>query len=540
MIKRFLAFALILILLAPPLLIQGCSLFIMPSPEPAQTETSPTGAEAPPPPSISPASPQTNGRFTLRYDPDSALNPITTTSSDNFLLSSLMYESLFVIDGSLNAEAQLCDNWTRDDDYTYTFEIKPDIAMSDGSAMTADDVAYTLKQAMQKGRFINRLHIIKSVVSDGDLTVKVELSTLNSQFIRLLDVPIIKYGSIDNNVPPGSGPYIFAGPQSSRLDIFTKHRNYLLMPVTTIYLRACDDNEVAELFDDGAIALLWDDPSDTREMRLNRLHDKRFYETTELQFLGFNMRSAALRDPDVRRAIGCAVDRKYIAENIMPRQALAAPLAISPAYSLYDIAWESTYYDPQREMAELLVRAGLSDFDEDTFLEYPDGLGGFQKFSIDFIVNSENPYKIQVANMIADTLKRTGFDITVRELPWDSFTAALKSGDFDIYYGEIVLGADFDLSTLLLPNSKHNYGGTGSTDYLTYIDDFLSAKTDVGVKAAAKQLCDEISQEAPFVPIIYKRYAIYTPSGAISGMSPSISGIFSNFTDWTIDFTMLS
>lgn len=530
----------ILVALIPSLALCGCHLLSGPADDSPVTYDDPQ--EAPPPQAVTHNdAPPTRGRFTLRYDPNSALNPITSLNSDNILLSSLMYESLFILDGNLNVEPLLCESWTMEDDYTFIFEIKPDVAMSDGSFLSADDVAYSLKQAMHTGRFVNRLKIIDSVTATGDLTVSVVLNSSNSRFIRLLDIPIIKNGSIDNNVPPGTGPYIFTGAQSMRLDSFPRYRDFTRLPVMTIYLRECDDNEKAELFDDGVLTLLWDDPSDAFDIRLNRLHEKHYYETTTLQFIGFNTRSVALQDPDLRRAIGSSIDRQYIADYIMPRQALASPLALSPAYGLYDTNWERTYLDdPIREMSALLHQAGLEDYNFDSYLEYPDGYGGFTEFSIDFIVNSENEHKIQVANMITETLKLYGFNISVRELPWDSFINALQTGDFDMYYGEIVLSADFDLSPLLMPGSRLNYGRTGNSEFGQYIDAFLYAQTENGERAAAKRLCEEITRNAPFVPVVYKRYVIYLPIGAISGASPSQSGVFRNFTDWTIDLTVLS
>ena len=529
----------ILVILLIALSLQGCLL----SDEPA--EDSPAPVEPPVEdefPIVTPIviTTPTRGRFTLRYDSSSSLNPITSLSSDNILLSSLMYESLFVLDSDLNVEPVLCESWSQEDDYTYIFEIKPDIAMSDGSYLTAEDVVYTLKQAMRIGRFVNRLQIIDSVTAEDDLTVCIVLNMSNSRFTNLLDVPIIKNGSIDSDIPPGTGPYYFSDLPFLRLNSFSMYRDFSNLPIMTIYLIECDNNERAELFDDGVLSLLWDDPSDSFDIRLNRLHEKLYYETTALQYIGFNMRSIALRDQDVRRAIGCAIDRQYIAENIMPRQALASPLALSPAYRLYDVAWEQTStLSPLREMAYLLDYAGLKDFNNDSYLEYPDRSGGFYSFSIDFIVNSENIHKIQVANIIAETLIRAGFDITVRELPPERFMDALRAGDFDMYYGEIILSADFNLSPLLLPGSL-NYGNTGDYEYEQYVTDFLFAKTDYGEWSAAKRLCSEITRNAPFVPILYKKYVVYMPMGAISGASPSQSGVFHNITGWTIDYTMLS
>ena len=528
----------ILLLLIPASLLQGCRLFFVPEIVPPATSEPTESAYVPPDvaPVTTPARP---GQFTLRYDPNSSFNPLTTLNRDNILISSLMYESLFVLDGNLDYEPLLCESWETEDNLTFTFRIKPDIAMSDGSMMTADDVAYSLWQAALRGRYTNRLQHMTSVTSDGELTVTVVLGSRNSRFIYLLDIPIIKSGSIENPTPPGSGPYVFSGAGAMRLDRFYRHRDFLDLPITAIYLVECADDELTQLFDDGEISLLWDDPSDAFEIRLNRLFDPRPYDTTTMQFLGFNGRSGVMRNADVRRAIGDAIEREYIVSEIMPTgHAIPAPLPIPRSFRYYDTSWEDTYYSQFEEMALLFARADLEDFDEDSFLEIADGYGGYDEFSFIFIVNSENLHRVQAATRITETLRQAGIDITLRELPWDSYIDALEAGNFDVYYGEIALGADFDLSPLLLPG-KLNYGDMASTaTYKQFIEDFLVAGPDE-VAGAASLLIEEIRKNAPFAPILFKRYMVYSPMGAILGAAPSQSSVFRNLTDWTINLTML-
>jgi len=482
------------------------------------------------------------GQFTLRYVPDSPLNPITGLNRDNIVLASLLYEGLFRLDSNLGVSAVLCDNWETEDNITFKFIIKPDIAMSDGSLLTAEDVVYSITQASQKGRFANRLSVIKSITVDEEefLTFYIVLRSANRNFIKLLDIPIIKSGSIDHQIPPGTGPYIFAGGNVMQLAPFIRHRSYNSLPVPMIKLIECKDNELAEMFDSGILSLLVDDPADTLDIILNRQNELRAFETTTLQYIGFNTRSAILKDVDVRRAIGSSIDRAYIVGSIMPGQPFAAPLALSPAYRFYDKSWEQLASDPLIEMSALLIHAGLKDYDNDSFLEYPDESGGYYKISLDFIVNSENKYKVRAAHKIADTLRMYGIEIIVRELPWENFTAALASSSFDLYYGEVSLGADFDMSPLLLPNSSLNYGKTGNIYFEPLIEAFLSAETDEEERAAAETLCDEINIYSPFVPLLYKRHAMFTPIGAITGATPSQSGVFGAIDSWTIDLTMLT
>ena len=535
-------------------MLAGCWLPNMPvyvppvTPPPYEFEAPPENIDQPPT-VTTPA----HGRFTLRYEPANSLNPITALNRDNINITSLIYESLFILNEGLVATPLLCESWETEDFITFTFTIFDDIAMHDGSLLTADDVVYSIRQARIRGRHRHKLHGISTVSSDGELTVTITLHAPNARFERLLDIPIIKNDSIESMLPPGTGPYIFPHPDDLRLTRFVYHRDFADMPLTTIFLRVASDSELTELFDQGNLSLIWDDPTSAYDVRLNRDHEPRYYNTSAMQFIGFNAGSYVLRNSDVRRAIGCAVERNAIVDTIMnvprPAQTVASPVAISPAFNMYDTDWEFRALDPRTEMTALLERAGIWDWDEDGFLEMSDGVGGpGYKFTLDFLVNIENSYKVAATEHIAASLREVGFDINVRVLPWSEFIKALEDGNFDMYYGEVQLGADFDLSPLLIPEgSTLNYGRTANVSYRKFIQDFLAASTQEEVSIAGKELNDEIRITAPFIPVLYKRHAIYTPLGVVSsapadqsGVSPSQSGVFNNFQKWAIDLEMLT
>ncbi|MCL2221318.1 MAG: ABC transporter substrate-binding protein [Oscillospiraceae bacterium] len=543
--KRLILVILILLLIA--IFVSGCWLPIMPEFNPPPLPELPV-FELPDPieqePALAVAAPGSPGQFTLRYEPELTMNPILTLNRDNISLSSLLYENLFVLDENLIEVPLLVREWYSEDNETFTLHIHPDILMHDGELLTAADVTYSINQARQRGRHVNKLRTISSVSSDGELTVTITISAPNARFVRLLDIPVIRSGTIDERIPPGSGPFIFPHPEAMRLIRFRQHRYYEQMPLSTIHLRQCSDGELTGLFDEGFLSLLWDDPTGAFDIRINRMHEPRYFETTSLQFLGFNASSPVLRDSDVRRAIGSSINRQYIVENIMniPRagQTVASPLAISPMFDMYDPDWEPLQ-DPIHEMSALIDRAGLLDYNYDGFFEMPDGFGGFTPFTLDLIVNVENSHKIAAAEKIAEDLRLFGIDVNVRTLPWAAFIDALAEGNFDIYYGEVQLGADFDLSPLLLPGDNSvNFGGTASTMYASKIQNFLAASTQEEMSTAGRLLVDEIRFNAPFVPILYKRHAIYTPTGVVTGATPSQSGVFHNFHNWSIDLIMLA
>jgi len=536
----------ILFILIAAILLHGCGLPLLPvaTPQPTPEVVEPEEPEPEEPVVVIPPTP---GSFTLRYEPEHTLftmNPITARNRDNIVLGTLIYESLFILDDNLRAVPLLCESWETEDNVTFTIRILPDISMHDGSTLTADDVVYSLRQARARGRHMSKLRMVSSVSAEDEHTVIIVLESPNARFIRLLDIPIIKSGTIDYRIPPGTGPYIFPNPEAMQLTRFISYRNFDDLPLTTIHLLECNDTDLTDFFDNGRLSLLWDDPTDAFDVRINRQHEARFYNTTAIQYIGFNANSNVLRYQDVRRAIGCSIERQYIVDNIMnvprPGQAIAAPTALSPVFDMYDPDWDIRG-DPMTEMAALIGRVGLEDHFHESFLAMPDGYGNFSRFSLNFIVNIENAHKLNAANRIADNLRQYGFNVNVRGLQWTAFIEALEEGDFDMFYGETLIGADFDLSPLLLPGEGNlNFGRTGTTAFKPLIDSFLAAETQEEVSYAGEQLNLAIMQHAPFIPILYKRYAIYTPTGVLTSAFPGQSGVFHNFQDWVLDLYMLN
>ena len=148
--------------------------------------------------------------FTVRYHDAHTLNPIIGSDPDNMALVPLQYESLFVLNSKFVPEPLLCESYSVSaDGSAYTFKLKPNILMSDGSTLTSADVKYTLSEAKQTGRFTGRLKNIDSIATPDSLTVKITLKYADFMFTQLMDVPIIKINSVDQNHPAGSGPFVF-------------------------------------------------------------------------------------------------------------------------------------------------------------------------------------------------------------------------------------------------------------------------------------------------------------------------------------------
>ena len=102
--------------------------------------------------------------FTLPYDPDQTLDPVTCADGMQQVAGSLIYEGLFRLDRQLEPQPWLCQSYTYDAaSLTYTFTLRSGVTFSDGSPLTAADAAATLRRAKSSQRYSARLAHVAAV-----------------------------------------------------------------------------------------------------------------------------------------------------------------------------------------------------------------------------------------------------------------------------------------------------------------------------------------------------------------------------------------
>ena len=501
------------------------------------------GPDAPdpldPPVEYSPPVPATpvrvvDSQFTVRYDPDASFNPITGTSANNMALTPLLYEGLFVLNERFEAEPVLCESYSTDDGLTYTFVIKSGVLFSDGTELSSRDVKYSLEQAKLSGRFKGRLARVAGIETPDTRTVVITLSLPHGRLPVLLDVPIIKSGTISSSCPPGTGPYALDETgEAPRLVASRFYRDPDTAPVDVIYLGSCSDAQLPARFLAQEIDLFWSDPGGDKNLRLTPDHDAWYYNTSILEYVGFNVRSDILSHTAFRRAIGLAVNREEIVEEVLGGHAIAAPLALSPKHPLYDGAWVTPVKDVSSEISAIFAEIGLEDFNSDGYLEYPGAGGASQPFVLSLLVHDQ-AHKVAAAEKITDALMSIGINVELVKLPWESYLKALEKGQFDLYLADVYLPADFDLTALLAPGGALDYGRAGSEEYGEAIAAFLAARGEENEASAARELCALIEQNAPIIPVLYRQYAVHIGRNIAKGVRPTQSSIFYNLSNWTI------
>lgn len=458
--------------------------------------------------------------FTLPYIAGGTLDPVLTTDPMQQTVESLLYQGLFALDSQFQPQPLLAASYQYDDaQRTWTIRVRADAVFSDGSAVTAEDVAATLNRARTSQRYAARLREVTSVyVRDNAVVIALSspLATLPSR----LDIPIVKSGTESRTAPIGSGPYVFAKDDDGAYLTANPHsRQYGALPLTEIRLQHCKDLDSAlYAFSSREIQLLTLDLTGSDSTGVSGDGDYADAPTPILHFIGMNTRRDALSTPALRQAISAGIDRGTLVSSCLLGHGMAAQLPASPASSDYDASLE-TPYDAASYLRQL--DAALGDD------------AGDDPLTLTLLVNEESSFKVSAAQEVAMYLTSPRLTVTVEAVPWDTFLTRLQNGEFDLYYGECRLTADWDLTSLLATGGSLNYGGWA--DETT--DQLLQAYRASGSAASRTALWQHLLDTAPLAPICFKSVSVVTTQGVVSGLTPTETEPLHDFASCTVTLT---
>ena len=444
-----------------------------------------------------------------------SLHPVLAGNRANLALAPLLYEPLFSLNASFEAEHILCERSSvSEDGLIWTLNLRQNITFSDGTPLTGELVAAALNTARQPGsRFASRLRGISHISGEGT-TVTITLSAPNGALPTLLDIPI---ASNDSDRPAGTGPYLLKEEKGAPVLIArADHWQNLSLPAAEIPLRSVSkSDELILSFESGDVALVDVDLMGTNSLGYSGSYETWDYATTSMLYLGFNTHSGPCRDVRVRRALALAIDRESIAQVDFARHAVPAALPAHPNSALYDRTLASELsYDPEEVMAQLTAL----------------NMTGRE---IRIVVNSENTARAAAAERIAGQLHDTGMKVTLEKLAFEDYTLALEQGRFDLYLGEVLLTADFDLSALLLPDGPLNYSRWSDAAVSPLLSVFRSSEgTQRSINA--RLLYGHLAQEVPIAPICFKNGCVLTRWGRLSGLEPVRGNVFYHLDGWII------
>jgi len=457
--------------------------------------------------------------FSLPYYAAQTWDPITCSDGLQLTLSGLLYESLYYLDETFEPQPLLAASYRYDTtSHVYTIVLRSDAVFSDGSAVTPKDVEKSLDRARDSQRYGARFSDVVWVISEDD-AITIKLDEDNRCFLSLLDIPIVKYGTEGKIVPTGSGPYIFS--QESSGEYLVLNENWWQkksLPLERIPLQSYKNMESASYaFAARDVQLLFSDLTATGSSVSLGSGDVTDAHTTTLHYIGFNCWSELMARRDMRRALSLAVDRQGLIDSYLLGHADATQFPISPASLLYPKSMEQTV------SPDIFTRA-MAEQGYNT---------GEKTIYATMIVNEESSFKVSMAEAIAAAMSTCDLQVNVVALPWEQFEAALLDGKYDMYYGEVRLTADWNISSMVTAGSEMNFGGFEDPAISTALTNYLTSSAG-DRENTCHQLCEAFQELMPFVPICFTSRTLLVSAGAVENVTPTMANPFYRLEDWVL------
>ena len=182
------------------------------------------------------ATPQKGG--TARYannlhGPDDQMDPMVFTSGIDYTRGRATYNGLIqMLDGMVLAP-ELAEEWSANADATeYTFKIRKGVEFHDGSALTAEDVAWTMTRHIGEESPSTAKALLAAItewkVVDSH-TVKAMLSSPDSDLPAKLtekQMKIVKMGTEDFRKGNGTGPFVLESFEPGVRSTHVRNPNY--------------------------------------------------------------------------------------------------------------------------------------------------------------------------------------------------------------------------------------------------------------------------------------------------------------------------
>ena len=281
-----------------------------------------------------------------------------------------VYEGLTSVDVDGQVIPTLAESWdVSEDGLTYTFHLQTEAAFHDGTDLTADDVVWSISEAIgpdSKAARKSDLAVIDQVSAVDDDTVELDLSRRSQGLtFYLASITIVQDGDTELTSDNGTGPYRFVEwVQGDHLTI-ERNDDYWGEPaknsgVTFRFFQDTTALNNALLTGDLDLVIAEDSPDQLVQFEDNPDFTITEGTSTTKQLWAFNDRQAPFDDVRVRQALYQAIDREAILAAVWDGYGQVIGSMVPPSDPWYVDLSEQNAYDPDAAQA-LLAEAGVTD-----------------------------------------------------------------------------------------------------------------------------------------------------------------------------------
>jgi peptide/nickel transport system substrate-binding protein len=384
----------------------------------------------------------------------------------------------------------LAESWEESaDGKTWTYTLRPDLVWSDGTPLTANDVAYTFNRILE-GRYEQRnygnyVRNITSVEATDDRTVVMTVSAPSPIMERLavyilpehvwsgVDAKAVKSFANEPEGEPlvGSGPFLVAERRTGQfIRLIANDSYYAGRPkVDELVFRIYNNPDaLGQALIKGEVDFATGLTADV----FSTLEGQEGITTYAGDYSGFNelafnMGAATadgkpigdgnphLQDQQVRLAISHAIDRQQMVDKILNGYGTPGSTIIPPLYTTLHIDPGTQTYDPALAN-QILDDAGYA-MGPDGVRVGPDGVP--MKYRL--FVRTDSDSSVKSGEYFKSYLAAIGIEAEVKPVDENALFEIIGRGEFDMFeWGWVVEpDPDYQLSTFTCAKRSYEDGG---------------------------------------------------------------------------------
>jgi peptide/nickel transport system substrate-binding protein len=479
------------------------------------------------------------------------LNSAISTAAPATFVATKIFEPLVGYDLDGKPTPRLAVKWeVSPDGLTYRFDLQPGVLWHDGKPFTSADVAYSLLEIWKKyharGRTtfanVERVDSPEPLVSIWHLSQPAPylLSSLGVTEATVLPRHLYAGKEVltnpQNVAPIGNGPFRFKTWERGNSITLERNEAYwqkdkpLIDGIVVRFLP--DATSTAIALETGTIDLASGVPF-SEVPRLKGNETLRILEETASLSPGwsqveFNLDRKPFGDVRVRQAVAHAIDRAFIAKNILGNAQVADSPVPAELREFHAAGLPSYPFDLDKARA-LLDAAGLR----------PDASGVRLRATVDFSGSASNT---RIASHMRSTLAKVGIDLRARAQDQGEYINRVYTRrDFDLCMTGSGAGRDpaigvqrYYWSRNILPGVAFSNGPHYRNTEVDRLLEAAQVELDPAKRRALYAQFQRIAMtDLPYIPLVFT-HAYVGSSARVGGLLTELGGVNTNFRDVTL------
>ncbi|HZW97636.1 MAG TPA: ABC transporter substrate-binding protein [Bacillota bacterium] len=495
-----------------------------------------------------------------------SLNPLLLDATEvNKYAVSLGFLPLVDLNQDLEFVPQIASEITTEDNLTFTIKVNPDIKWSDGEAVNADDVIFTLLKLTAEG--IGNVSMGLYSLFDGwnengylpddaalesvpglnkidNMTLSLTSATpiplisfLNTyaRYLHVIPEHKLKDMSVSDlkatdwfNTPEViSGPYRCYEVNFDHFASYEANANYYLGAplIDKLNIKVVQGNQLLPALKTGEVDFIQPTMAsipdvDHEAIALLDNAEPVYAPPVTNQILFVN--TETISDVRVRQAINRAINRPQLLDAFLNGNGEIIDGFITSYSPFYDESVIPTAYDPDEAMSLLAA----AEWTQDNPLV--------------FKINSGDPTFVKAANVVVEQLREVGIEATITTLDINSLLQSANANDYDllaVQYTMVPVDPFPDVSWLVTGTAEFPNWSKYSSDEMNAYVDAVSAVEDGNTQSLIQAYGDIdrlIQQDVPIVSLY-----VISPLGVVSNRLqnavPSPYGFLLNIHEWQLD-----